>query len=118
MAGTVFWELNLLDRVEEVLTRALPQPEDRQKHSDLTFFLAEALFKRGKLVQALPLYRELEATEQFADQANYRRAQIALQSGQKEEALNLFRQLAEKGKSDQWKKAAAGAVLAEQAFGL
>lgn len=118
MAGTVFWELNRLDKVEEVLSPALSKPEDRRKHPQLTFYLAEALFQRGKLKQALPLYQELDSEEPMADQASYRRAQIALQSGQKEEALNLFRELAEKGKNTQWKIAAEGAVLAEQSHGL
>jgi len=114
LAGTVFWEVNDPERVVEALERALADTGARRLHPQALLLLAETHFKQGRGALALPLYGELGAVPSLADQAQYRRAQILLQTGRKQEALKLFRELAEKGTNPRWRQAAEGAVFAEK----
>jgi tetratricopeptide (TPR) repeat protein len=67
---------------------------------------AEALRLGGRLKQALPLYRKLGQGRQFAEQARFQQASILLRLDKRSEAINLLRQLAEKGEDLHWKQLA------------
>ncbi len=68
--------------------------------------LAEAYFQTGRYDLARPIYERLQQEDDFRDLAMFRLARIDLEQGRKRQALNEFRQLAEKGKDPLWIKLA------------
>jgi tetratricopeptide (TPR) repeat protein len=111
-AAHIFWDLGDYDRVISSANRlgekgqAIP-PEG-------LLLLAEAMRRLGRGQNALPLYQVLADDGTFGDQATFRCGEIRLADGQRAEALNLFRQLVEKGKDPLWQKLAADALEAER----
>ncbi|MEZ4598813.1 MAG: tetratricopeptide repeat protein [Syntrophotaleaceae bacterium] len=73
---------------------------------------AEAMRRMGRGSKALPLYQVLAADGTFRDQASFRCGEILLADGRRDEALKLWRVLAEKGKDPIWKKMAEDALEA------
>jgi tetratricopeptide (TPR) repeat protein len=110
MAARIFWDLGDYDRVISSANRlgekgqAIP-PEG-------LLLLAEAMRRLGRGQNALPLYQVLADDGTFGDQATFRCGEIRLADGQRAEALNLFRQLVEKGKDPLWQKLAGDALEA------
>jgi tetratricopeptide (TPR) repeat protein len=69
--------------------------------------LGEALFQAGMLERAEKILSYFETDETRQDQPLFRLAEISLKLGDTDKALKRFAELAEKGKSDLWKKMAS-----------
>lgn len=111
LKGRIFFESGQWRKAIETLE----QPDVRRmlaQHSML-LALAEAYFQDGKDEQAAPLFQQLASGENGGEQARYRLAQIEAKKENKQQALNLFKELAEKGKDPLWTKLAreAAAIL-------
>jgi predicted Zn-dependent protease len=68
--------------------------------------LAESYFQAGKNEQAATFFQRLSEQKGDSGQARFRLAQIALKKGDNQGALNLFKELAEKGTDQLWSKLA------------
>lgn len=105
LAAEIFWDLKKYDRVEKYLARVMTTDLKDALPSEV-FLRAEALYHRKQLKKALPFYEHLNMEKQYSDQALYRSAQINLDIGNPDRALNLLQDLTEKGISPLWRKMA------------
>lgn len=112
LATRVYWDLAEFEKVGGVSGVPKQGPEGNRATQALAY-RAEALFRAGKKNEALPIYQDLRSAAMTADLALYRCAQIKLGAGEKEEALNLFRRLAEEGRKPYWRKMAGFYLAAE-----
>ncbi len=103
--GTILFDLKRYEEVIKILTPQLEQEGD-QSEGDVIYQMAESYFQTENYSQAIPLFTRLMTTDAFQDQARYRLAQMSIASNNRDNALNLFKQLAEKGNSPLWKKLA------------
>ncbi|BCA79102.1 hypothetical protein [Desulfuromonas sp. AOP6] len=83
-------------------------------HPEDIFLRAEALYRDDKPKPALPFFTHLAETLADADQARYRVAQIHLQTGNRSLGLKFLRELAEKGRSELWRKMAREALAMQR----
>jgi len=103
LKGRIYAETKQWQKVIDTL--AAPELRQLATHDGLLFPLAEAYFQTGKEQQAAPLF-QLLAAKGGGEQAQYRLAQIELKKNNAKQALNLFKELAEKGKDPLWTKLA------------
>ena len=105
-----------MSKVEKYLARLMD--EDLQEAIPAEVFIrAEALYQRGLLLEALPFYQFLVQQDSYSDQATYRNAQIHLDTGKTDKALNLLQGLTEKGNSPLWRKMAAETLAINKTIG-
>jgi tetratricopeptide (TPR) repeat protein len=109
-AARIFWLLGDYSRVvssaNHLGTGGEPVPPEG------LLLQAEALRRLGRARNALPLYEVLAEDGTYGDQATFRCGEILLADGRRNEALKLFRKLAEKGDDPLWRKLAGDALAA------
>ncbi len=100
----VYFELK---RFEDVIFLLSPLVlHEKAADSSTTMILAESLFQTKRNDEALALFQDLQKDDLYHDQALYREGLLFLELNKEEEALNRFKQLAEKGKDPLWIKLA------------
>lgn len=104
LKGRILFEKKEWQKVIDTL--AQPGIQESLASHALVLPLAESYFQAGKEEQAAPLFRQLLEGQEQVEQARFRLAQIALNRGDRAQALNLFKELAEKGTDPLWKKIA------------
>ena len=104
LKGRIFFESKEWQKVIDTLGG--PELRERVVQNGLLLPLAEAYFQAGKEQQAAPLFQQLAGEKTGDEQARYRLAQIELKRDNPKQALNLFKELAEKGKDPLWTKLA------------
>jgi tetratricopeptide (TPR) repeat protein len=104
LKGRLFFETKEWQKVIDTLE----QPELRPLLAEQAMLLplAESYYQAGHLDQAALLFRQLMAQEGGSEQAQFRLAQIEATRDNRSQALNLFKDLAEKGKDPLWTKLA------------
>ncbi|OQX18684.1 MAG: hypothetical protein BWK76_06860 [Desulfobulbaceae bacterium A2] len=70
------------------------------------FLLAESLYQLQRAPEALEQFLPLRGHDQYGDQALHRLGQIRHSLGQDDEAVNLWQELADKGRSPRWQRLA------------
>jgi TolA-binding protein len=113
LAGRIFYEAGDYQMVEEHLARLMTTGLDNVD-PETVLMRAEALFRSGRGKAALPLYRHLEESAAFADQAAYRIAQVCMAADDKDAGLKLLQTLVEKAKSPLWRKMATETLAMEK----
>ena len=104
LAASAYFDQKRWQEVIDILTR--PEMKSLVASGDMTFILAESLYQNGQNDPARPLFLEVAAGENNADQARFRLAQLAFRDNNMPEALNQFKELADKGKDPLWTKLA------------
>lgn len=104
LKGRIYYETNQWQKVIDTL--AAPDLRELTTQNGLLLPLAEAYFQTGKEQQAAPIFQQLATEKGGGEQAQYRLAQIELHKNNAKQALNLFKELAEKGKDPLWTKLA------------
>ncbi len=104
VAASIYADLGRWQDVIRILSR--PEMAAATAGGEHAYELAEAYFQTGKYDRARPIYERLQQEDNFRELAMFRLARIDLQRGRKKQALNEFRQLAEKGKDPLWIKLA------------
>ncbi len=102
--GRIFFENKEWQKVIDTLSQTGVQESLAQ--NSLLLPLAESYFQTGKNDQAAMLFQRIMKQKEGSEQAQYRLAQIAAKKDDKQQALNLFKELAEKGKDPLWIKLA------------
>ena len=110
VVSRVFWEKEKFDAIID-LVEGTSQKTRRQLPDDAALLYAEALLKKNRLTAAAKEFERLRTIETLQDQALFRLAQIKLEKGAKNQAVNIFKQIAEKGRSPYWKKLAAENII-------
>jgi len=87
-------------------TLAQPGLEETPVRQAMLLPLAESYFQAGKDDQAAATFQRLIEQKEGSEQARFRLAQIALKKNNDRHALNLFKELAEKGTDPLWTKLA------------
>ncbi len=100
----ISFELKQWQDVIDTLTKA--ELQDLMTQNNLTLLLAESYFQTGQNDLAAPLFLRIAGQENGSEQAQYRLAQIESKKNNTQQALNLFKELAEKGKDSFWTKLA------------
>jgi len=104
LKGRIYFETNQWQKVIDTL--AAPELRETVVQNNLLLPLAEAYFQTGKEQAAAPIFQQLASEKGRNEQAQYRLAQIELNKNNPKQALNLFKELAEKGKDPLWTKLA------------
>ncbi len=102
-AAHIFFDLN---KWHKVITLLIGKKPASWAGGERDYLLAESLFQSGQYKKAIPVYTRLSEEKPYTDQAMFRLAEIYEKIGKADKALNLFKQLAEKGKDSRWKKLA------------
>lgn len=104
LKGRIYFE----NRQWQQAIDTLSQPGTREvlAAAALLLPLAESHFQIGNDAQAAALFQQLARQPAGGEQARFRLAQIAARKGETQEALNLFKELAEKGTDPLWSKLA------------
>lgn len=104
LSARIFFDLKQWQDVIDTLTKPEIQKVIGQHNS--TLLLAESYFQTGQNDLAAPVFRRITEQEKGKEQAQYRLAQIELKNNNTMQALNMFKELAEKGKDPFWTKLA------------
>jgi outer membrane protein assembly factor BamD (BamD/ComL family) len=104
LKGRIFFENKEWQKVIDTLAQT--DLQDALAQNSMLLPLAESYFQTGKDDQALTIFQRIKEQEEGSEQAQYRLAQIALKKDNKQQALILFKELAEKGKDPLWAKLA------------
>jgi tetratricopeptide (TPR) repeat protein len=105
LKGRIFYDLKQWQQAIDTL--AQPRLQELLAQSSLLLPLAESYFQVGQGDQAAPLFRRIiEQQGTAAEQAQFRMAQIEAKKNNSLQALNLFKEIAEKGKDPLWTKLA------------
>jgi tetratricopeptide (TPR) repeat protein len=99
-AARVFWEKERYRDVVACLESGMAEGD--KLPPEILVLKAEACFRTGQHEKAYALFKDLAATEKYAQHSLYRCAEIALAAGRRNEALNYLRQVVEKGKEGIW----------------
>jgi len=113
LAGRLFHEQGRYDLAAYYLTWAA-DAERGEEQPDIRLELGEVLFTDEKWEAAIPVFESLLDESGFAGQAGYRLIQIFLELDRRPEALNLYRQLAEKEVAGMWLDLAGETVQIER----
>ncbi len=105
LKAQVYFDLKQWQDVIETLTKPELQKVILTPHD--TLVLAESYFQNSQYALAGPLFRRIIEQKGGTEQAQFRLAQIALKTNNTKQSLNLFKELAEKGKESLWTKLAA-----------
>jgi len=112
LAGRIFYEAGDYQMAEHHLARLMTSGLN-DVEPEAIMMRAEALFRSGSDLAALPLYRHLEQFAAFADQAVYRIAQVHMTADDRSAGLKLLRTLVEKAKSPLWRRMATETLAME-----
>ncbi|OQX20563.1 MAG: hypothetical protein BWK76_00675 [Desulfobulbaceae bacterium A2] len=96
-----------LGRHQEVVALLSPldlSSNESDQHN--RFLLAESLYQLQRLPETLAQFQPLRGHEQYGDQVLYRLGQIRHSLGEDDEAVKLWQELADKGKSPRWQRLA------------
>jgi len=104
LSARISFELQQWQDVISTLTK--PELQKVLGQNSGTLLLAESYFQTGQNDLAAPVFRRLLELEKGNEQAQYRLAQIESKNNNTLQALNLFKELAEKGKDPLWTKLA------------
>ncbi len=104
LKGRIFFENKEWQKVIDTLAQT--DLQEALVQNSMLLPLAESYFQTGKDDQALTLFQRIKAQKEGSEQAQYRLAQIALKKDNKQQALILFKELAEIGKDPLWAKLA------------
>ncbi|MDD2466822.1 MAG: hypothetical protein PHI97_22740 [Desulfobulbus sp.] len=104
LKGRLFYEKKQWQHVIDTLNK--PQLQGQLASNSLLLPLAESYFQVGNNDAAQNLFQQQLKIDQGQEQAEYRLAQIENRKGNRQQALKLFQQLAEKGKDPLWKRLA------------
>ncbi len=74
---------------------------------ETAFLLAESYFQTGQLTQASALFKKIIEKDKENDQVRFRLGQIEQKSGNTQQALKIFQQIAETAKDPLWQKMAS-----------
>lgn len=113
LAGRIFYEVGDYDMAAEHLAKIMTAGLN-DVEPEAVLLRAEALFRSGRGVAALPLYRHLENLDAFADQAAYRMAQVYMATDDHGAGLKLLQVLVEKARSPLWRKMAIETLAMEK----
>lgn len=102
-AAGILWKLKKYEDVARALQIAM---DKGASGSALTLQRAEALYRSGKLSEALPFFQKLIEEENTKDQARFRSAQIYRATGNEQEALKNLQILVDETGDSLWKKMA------------
>ena len=100
----IFFDLKQWQNAIDILTK--PELQGLIAKNNASLPLAEAYFQTGQDDLAIQAFRRIVEQGGDIEQAQYRLAQIELKKNNTSQALNLFKELAEKGKDPQWTKLA------------
>jgi len=103
LKGRLFFEKKEWQKTIDTLTQ--PGMQESLAQQAMLLPLAESYFQTGKDDLAAPYFQQMVARKTGSDQAQFRLAQIALKKNA-QQALNLFKELAEKGTDPLWIKLA------------
>jgi len=112
LAGRIFYEAGDYQMAEHHLAKLMTTGLSGVEPGAI-LMRAEALFLSGRGVTAQPLYRYLEESAAFADQAAYRIAQIRMAADDRSAGLKLLQTLVEKATSPLWRKMATETLALE-----
>ncbi|MGD9947963.1 MAG: tetratricopeptide repeat protein [Desulfobulbus sp.] len=104
LKGRIYYENKQWQQAIDTLDK--PQLLGQLASNRLLLPLAESYFQIGDNDTAKKLFQRLLKIDLGLEQAEFRLAQIENRQGNREQALKLFQQLAEKGKDPLWKKLA------------
>jgi len=104
LKARIYFERKDWPKVIDTLTQ--PEMRDTPAQRAMLLPLAESYFQAGRDDEAAPLFRRLAGRTEASEQARFRLAQIVQRQNDKQEALNLFKELAEKGTDPLWTKLA------------
>ena len=104
LKARIFFELKQWQNVIDTLTK--PELQNLIAKNNVSLFLAESYFQTGQDNLATPAFRRIVEQGIDIEQAQYRLAQIESKKNNTSQALNLFKELAEKGKDPLWTKLA------------
>ena len=104
LKGRLYYENKQWQQVIDTLDK--PQLNEQLAPNRLLLPLAESYFQTGDNAKAQRLFQQLLKIDQELEQAAFRLAQIENRQGNREQALKLFKDLAEKGKDPLWKRLA------------
>ena len=104
LKGQILFTNKEWQQVIDTLTQ--PGVQELLAQHSMVLPLAESYFQAGKIEQAAIYFQRLSEQKGGSEQARFRLAQIELKKGDKQEALNLFKELAEKGTDQLWSKLA------------
>ena len=104
LKGRIFFENKEWQKVIDTLAQT--DLQEALVRNSMLLPLAESYFQTGKDDQALAIFQQIKEQKEGSEQAQYRLAQIALKKDNKQQALILFKELAEKGKDPLWAKLA------------
>lgn len=96
-----------LDQFQETVDLLAPMTlGDAAADQQARFQLAESLFQLRRPEEALRQFEPLFDEERYGDQARYRAGQLQYDLGREDQAVNLWRKLADKGRSPRWQRLA------------
>jgi len=104
LKGRIYFENKEWQKVIDTLTQ--PGVQEVLAQQAMLLPLAESYFQTGKDDQAALVFQRIAAQQGNNEQARFRLAQIALKKNSAQQALNLFKELAEKGTDSPWTKLA------------
>ncbi|NOQ45922.1 MAG: tetratricopeptide repeat protein [Desulfobulbaceae bacterium] len=102
-AASLYFDLG---RWQDLISKLTNKETGSTRDPEQTFQLAESFFQTEQYSEAIPLFERLREEDEHSDQAMFRLAQISLDQGARERALNQLNQLTEKGKDPLWIKMA------------
>ncbi len=108
LAATLYFHENMFNKVISILDR--PLMISKAKWNRYTFMLAESYYQVQQQDKGITFFQKIEKTSSHYGQALYRRAEYLLQHDKKEQALKLYRELAETKENTQWGNLAQKAV--------
>ncbi len=104
LKARIFFDLKQWQQAIDILTK--PELQNLLVKNNGILLLAEAYFQIGQDTLATQAFRRIVEQGSDIEQAQYRLAQIELKKNNTSQALNLFKELAEKGKASLWTKLA------------
>ena len=104
LKARIFFDLKQWQQAIDILTK--PELQNLLVKNNGILLLAEAYFQIGQDTLATQAFRRIVEQGSDIEQAQYRLAQIELKKNNTSQALNLFKELAEKGKDSLWTKLA------------
>ena len=104
LKGRIFFSRQQWQQTIDTLTQ--PDVQKLLAQHSMLLPLAESYFQTGEDDQAAIFFQQLSERKEGHEQARFRLAQIASKKGNTQQALNLFKELAEKGTDQLWSKLA------------
>ena len=104
LAAALYFHENNYNKVVEILDRDFPITENKRARS--LFMLAESKYHLNDFSGAETVFAKIPVESHHHDQALYRLGELLKMEGKKDEALKLYKELAETGKNELWIKMA------------